>query len=220
MLGILRFITLASILMGSAQAGELFTSFPDEIDPGEKYVFYSHGLIVEGTDPRPVHPRYGVYDFPAIKAALADSDFNVIAYQRPAGTDPKAYARILAGQVRDLLAAGVDPKNVTILGFSRGGQITAYASNELRKTPVNTIIMAGCLSWVDKEPDIRLSGDALSIYETSDFVGSCRKLADRSPGMLSFEELAISTGKEHGAFFTPRPEWLEPVKSWIDAHSR
>jgi hypothetical protein len=26
-------------------------------------VIYSHGLIVEGDDPRPVHPEYGVYDF-------------------------------------------------------------------------------------------------------------------------------------------------------------
>ena len=39
-----------------ARAGELYENFPDEIDPHAKYLFYSHGFIVEGDDQKPVHP--------------------------------------------------------------------------------------------------------------------------------------------------------------------
>lgn len=44
--------------------------------------------------------------------------------------------------------------------------------------------------------------------------GSCAALAQRSR-LASFEEVAISTGKQHGAFFEPRPEWINPLKVWI-----
>ena len=45
-------------------AGMVFETFPNEIKPDEKYVFYSHGYIVEGSNPKPVHPEWGIYDFP------------------------------------------------------------------------------------------------------------------------------------------------------------
>ena len=51
-------------------AVELYDHFPDAIHADERYVIYSHGLIVEGNDPKPISPKYGQYDFPAIKQAL------------------------------------------------------------------------------------------------------------------------------------------------------
>ncbi|MDO6653937.1 hypothetical protein Q4530_15635 [Colwellia sp. 1_MG-2023] len=58
-------------------------------------------------------------------------------------------------------------------------------------------------------------GNIYSIYETSDMVGSCQFLINQSPGVNSFREISISTGKEHGAFFTPIIEWVKPVKNWL-----
>ena len=41
------------------------------------------------------------------------------------------------------------------------------------------------------------------------------KLAE--PGRAaSFKEIAISTGKKHGAFFQPLPEWIAPLRAWIE----
>ncbi len=63
----------------AAIAGHVYEAYPEKVDPDGTYLFYIHGFIVEGTDPRPVHPEFGVYDFPAIKQALSVGDINVIA---------------------------------------------------------------------------------------------------------------------------------------------
>jgi hypothetical protein len=71
----------------------------------------------------------------------------------------------------------------------------------------------------ERDPPLILAGNLLSIYETSDELGSCANLAARSH-LSSFKEVAISTGKGHGAFFQPLPEWLQPLKSWIAKTNR
>ncbi|GAA5218508.1 alpha/beta hydrolase [Corallincola platygyrae] len=198
----------------------MFDSFPEQINENGKYVFYSHGFIVEGTNPTPVHDRWGVYDFPAIKAALADSDYHLIAYHRPKGTDPFAHAQRLANDVGRLLKSGVPANQITIMGFSRGAFITALTSHNLEQTPVNTILLAGCGRIISsKYADIKMNGAFLSVYETSDGAGSCDKLRNRSSRITSFDEWSISTGKEHGAFYRPIPEWVGPVKQWIKEKS-
>jgi hypothetical protein len=58
-----------------------------------------------------------------------------------------------------------------------------------------------------------------SIYETTDVVGSCSKIGERSRP-APFEEVAISTGRKHGAFFQPLPEWVKPLKDWIARTNR
>jgi hypothetical protein len=208
------------VLMGiasTASAGQLYTEFPQTIDADGRYVFYSHGFIVEGTNPTPEHPRFGTYDFPAIKNALVTGDFNLIAYHRPAGTNPAAFAKNLAGDVKRLVAGGVNPAHITLLGFSRGSMITAMANSNLAMPKLNTVLMAICGNWIARRADMKLAGRILSVFETSDRFGTCQALIDQSPAVTSFTEIAISTGKAHGAFFTPRKEWLEPVLAWIAA---
>ncbi len=58
-------------------------------------------------------------------------------------------------------------------------------------------------------------GHFLSIYETTGGALSCKNLANRSSELYSFEELAISTNKKHGAFFKPMEEWVVPLKEWV-----
>ena len=47
---------LALISLGG-NAVEVYETFPEAIDPSERYVIYSHGFIVEGSDPRPTVAR-------------------------------------------------------------------------------------------------------------------------------------------------------------------
>ena len=208
---------LGLVFFDPCLAGTIHRDFPDEIDRNSIYVFYSHGFIVEGGNPMPKHAKWGVYDFPAIKRELADSDFELIAFHRPEKSDPVQYAKTLAEQVKQLLDAGVKTNRITILGFSKGGYITALAASELKNDGINVILLAGCGRWVKKSPDVRLYGNVLSIYETSDSVGSCKMLAENSPGLVSFEEIVIRTGLDHGAFYTPNPDWVTPVKNWIQS---
>jgi pimeloyl-ACP methyl ester carboxylesterase len=178
--------------------------------------FYSHGFIVEGDDPKPVHNRWGVYDFPAIKEKLADTEYQLIATHRPAKTDPFEYAEKLAEQVSQLLTRGVPAKNIFLVGFSRGGFITALTSSYLKNSNINLVILAACTSGMAKRKDLTIYGNLFSIYETSDSVGSCDDVVQRSGETVSsYRELAISTGEEHGAFYRPISEWLVPVKNWI-----
>ena len=209
------FFLLGLSLSFRGLAGEIHTGFPENIDPAGTYVFYSHGLIVEGNNPKPVHPKFGVYDFPAIKSTLAGSGFDLIAYHRPANTDPRAYALQLAKQVKTLVKAGVRADRITILGFSIGGLITALTSDQLKNKNINVIIMAGCSPWLIENAEVKIYGRFLSVYETSDAVGSCGVLAERSKGIGSFDEIAITTGKGHGAFYKPIDDWVLPVLDWI-----
>jgi hypothetical protein len=203
-----------------ANAVEIYDRFPDSIHATERYVIYSHGFIVEGDDPRPVSPKYGQYDFPAIKEALfAGGGFNLIAYQRPNSSDD-SYADTLKLWVHRLLDAGVKPSHITLVGFSRGAHLTALASSGLVDAGINTALLAICENGkVSRAPGLNLGGNLLSIYETSDELGSCGKLAARSH-LKSFKEVPISTGKKHGAFFQPLPDWISPLKQWIAKTSR
>jgi len=151
---------------------------------------------------------------------LSDNQYNLIAYHRPKGTDPFKHAEMLTDDVRKLLENGVDANHITIMGFSRGAFITAITSHNLEATPVNTILLAACGRIVSsKYANIKANGKLLSIFETTDGNGTCNKLKNRSNNLQSFEEISISTGKEHGAFYRPIPEWIIPVKRWIKEKS-
>ena len=220
-LAILSFLAIS--VAAKSQTVQIYEQFPSDIHASERYVIFSHGLIAEGDDPRPVSPKYGVYDFPRIKDSLfTNGGFNLIAVQRKKGVEFENHVNQLESWVHRLLEAGVKPSRVTLVGFSRGGQITASASGHLASEGINTAILAICTDGdfaVDSGPAIVLGGNFLSIYETSDELGSCSKLADRSH-LRSFKEVAISTGKAHGAFFEPRPEWIGPLKAWIAKTNR
>jgi hypothetical protein len=201
---------------------ELYENFPRNIQPDEQYVFYSHGLIVEGANPKPVHPEFGTYEFPEIAQEIyKDGGFNLIAHHRPAGTDPDEYSDTLVDWVNRLVDSGVQPGNITLIGFSRGAQITLKTSNQLAQIGINTAVMGVCFDGdFPSDPEIELTGRILSIYETSDVVKSCSAILDRSDNAESTNEIAISTGQRHGAFYTPRPEWIVPLKAWLSNNGR
>ena len=201
-----------------AHSGEILNTPPENPNPEGKYVFYSHGYIVEGDDPKPVDKRFGwgLYDFPAIKEALSDDSYTLIATHRAKNTDPYKYAYELNKQVRELVSAGVKPEHITLIGFSRGAFITGLTSDKLSDLEIDTVILAGCgrLVWPG-HTDIKVYGDVLSVYETTDKANTCKALKAKSKHTRSFTEINITTGKEHGAFYRPLNEWVKPVKQWI-----
>ena len=181
----------------------------------ERYLYYLHGQIVEGSDGRPDHPEYGVYDYPAIIAALEGEGFTVISEIREHNTDGMAYAGELAEQVRTLLADGVPPERITIVGASKGGGIAVAASALLDNERLNFVFMGTCVNWIRDWPELKLRGRILSISEETDTVaGSCREPFQNSDIQPLFREIRINTGRGHGAFYEPIPEWVEPVVNW------
>lgn len=208
------FLLLLVICGCQVQANTIYDELPSSFNSNEHYVFYSHGYIVEGEHIRPRHPKYGIYDFPAIKKALADPAYNLIVYHRKKGTAPFLFAKKLAADVDILLNAGVPESHISLVGFSRGGALSILAANELKRTNINLIILAGCASLIKKHPSVRAYGKVYSIFERSDQVGSCQFLIDRSEA-TKFEEISINTGLSHGAFYKPKDEWVLPVKKWL-----
>ena len=202
-------------LSASAVADEILTDVPAEISSDTRYVFYLHGQIIENEGLRPTHPRWGLYDYPLILETLAEDGITVISERRPKGTDRVEYSRKIIGQVQHLLEAGVLPSHVTVMGFSAGGMITITASDIANDQDINFVTMAACSGWLNSASELTLNGTVLSVFETTDGPQSCGDLAARSPGPTSFDEIEINTGKEHGAFYLPRDEWVEPVLAWV-----
>lgn len=197
-------------------AGGLFEHLPEKIHSDEKYVFYSHGRIVEGTNPTPINTRWGLYDFPKIKAALTSEQYNLIAYHRAKNTKPRDFAHKLANDVKSLIKQGVKPENISLVGFSRGGEITILASSYLKLPTINIVLLGTCNSFMKGHAEFTVVGNVHSIYETTDGNGSCQFLVAQSAQVKNMQEIAISTGKEHGAFYLPLAEWVVPVKAWLE----
>lgn len=194
----------------------LFRTSASVAAENETYVFYLHGQIIENAGPRPIHPEWGLYDYPAIVEALAAQGATVISEVRARNTNIFEYAGVTVSQIEALIARGADPSQIIVVGFSKGGIIATQVSSFLRRPEIRYALLAACINWAPQFPHLRLSGRVLSVIETSDVVASsCRPFAEREDGPVSFSEIEISTGKNHAAFYLPRDEWLTPVMQWI-----
>lgn len=194
---------------------QIHAAVPAEIDQAARYLFYLHGAIIERAGARPTHPDFGIYEYQEILELLAERGFVVISETRAAGTSVMEYAATVADQMRTLLAAGVPPGNITVVGFSKGGGIAVVASSILADDRVNFVFMGTCGPWLNERPEIVPHGRMLSLHEVSDdMVGSCEELFSRAGGESAKKEIVIDIGGGHGAFYRPRPEWIDPLVEW------
>jgi hypothetical protein len=209
----------------TAPAEDVARSFPNASEAlaglaeptAETFLFYLHGAVVEGSDGRPTHPTRGVYEYRDIVDAMTASGVVVISEVRPRDTEVEAYARGVVEQVEALIDAGVPEGRITVVGFSKGGNIAFHVSHFSERDQLGFVILAACGSWFD-DTTLDLSGRMLSIHEESDGgITSCRPLVERAePGPL-FHEQMTTLGGGHGAFFVPQDAWLEPTLLWANA---
>jgi hypothetical protein len=200
-----------------AQTGAIWADVPAQVRPDARYVIYLHARIVEEGGRRPTHERFGVYEYQQILDTLAASGAEVIAEQRPGGTDFRAFGARVADQVGRLLAAGVPAERIAVVGFSKGGAIAMVASALLADPRIPFVLLAPCGDWVVGRDDVDVRGRILSVYEASDELGtSCDSLFAQAGEVGEHREIRIETGAGHGAFFRPRPEWLDPLFRWIE----
>lgn len=190
-------------------------TLPTEVDTSDRYLFYLHGAIVENRGVRPVHPRYGVYEYKAILDTLSRRGFTVISEARPPGTRPEAYAEKVTAEIDSLLGAGVRPEHITVVGFSKGGAIALMVSSYIENDHVNFVFLASCSDWMLSWPGLDPKGRVLSMYDARDEIaGSCKEVFGRATGRLEYEEIELDVGLGHGTFYRPLAEWVEPVVQW------
>lgn len=217
---LLAFLALAMLASAPAWAMS-FDEAIKNVDPQGKYLFYLHGAIVEEQGKNASSQRYGAYRYDQIIKHFEDRGLIVIEEVRPR-VNPAQYAGKITQQIRRLIGAGVPAGNITVSGFSKGGQITLLVASSLGDPNVKYVIMAGCGKgrtahtferFLEMKRGARLKGQIYSIYASSDLeAGSCRPAIEQSDGNgLRFSENRIKTGKGHGLFYQPRPEWIEPV---------
>jgi hypothetical protein len=204
-----------SVVSPQPTDGRVVHDVPDEIWPEDNYLFYLHGQIIEDRGVRPVHPDFGVYEYEAVLASLAQAGFVVISEAREPRTDGEEYARKVAAQVETLLTAEVPPERISIVGFSKGGGIAVRVSALLHNESVNFTFLGTCPQRVPNPPALDLRGRILSIYEASDpLAGACSEFLSVSVVEPEFEELRLEVGGGHGAFYRPIRDWLDPVVAW------
>ena len=198
-----------------APEARIYRDIPSAIDPSARHLIYLHGRIIEDQGVRPTHPRFGVYEYEEILKTLAGRGLVVISESRPPQTDVGEYAVKVAAQVTALIDAGVPPEHITVVGFSKGGEIAILASSLVANDLINFVFMASCGPRFANRPEIVPRGRLLGIREASDdLAGSCDELFARSPPGSYRAEIVLELGGGHGAFYRPHPEWVEPVVAW------
>ena len=101
-----------------------------------------------------------------------------------------AYAKKAAGEVRQLLDAGVPPDHVTVVGFSKGGAIAIRTSSLVKVAGVRYVFLAACFARRPGDPVFPVTGHVLAIHEASDTIGlSCASLFGGSPQAAETREI-------------------------------
>lgn len=189
---------------------------PENPDITKRYLFYLHGLIVEEAGIRPRSEEHGYYEYQLILEALAREGFVVISEARSKGTEIKAYADTLAAQIKALLAKKVPPGNITVVGASKGGIISAYVSTMLREKGINFVILAGLFEKCLVDESLKVYGNVLSIHDRSDKQSMTPSLYfQRSEGNGKFKAIILSLDIGHGLIYRPYREWLDPLVEWV-----
>lgn len=186
-----------------------------QLSQRKSHLFYVHGAIVQEQGPEAVSPELGAYRFHDIVEALAETGATVHAPLRAKGTSLEQGVRTLTDEIGALLASGVDPYDIIVVGASQGGIMSLIASSNLANDQLSFVILGACSSWSETNLKLNLHGRILSIYETGDpFGSSCSTTAAKSTGVRAYRELPLYTGLKHGFLYRPLPEWINPTLRW------
>jgi hypothetical protein len=215
-------ILLLSVLLYQANlyAQTITPSDTKDINVAAIYLFYLHGGIVQEYGAKAVSPYYGSYEYTAILDTLDNYGFHVISEVRPKGTTEVEYAEKVKYQVDSLLASGISPKQVVVVGASAGAYIALEVALTLRNPAVNFVVIGLCSTYARNyfaPKKQKLYGKFLSIYEVSDSKGSCQEIFS---DVKSFKEVALTMGIDHAFLFKPYDEWIKPLVEWVEHAQR
>ncbi len=181
-----------------------------------KHIFYLHGMIIEVQGIHAVSPQFGAYKYTAIVDSLKATGADVHAEVRTEKTDFYEFGKKISKEIDELIAKGVAPSDITVIGASKGGMIAMYIS-DMNINKVNYVLLGSSSDYTRKTFDWNLHGNILGIYEKSDTVAgnSYQYWIDKSSNAASFEQLQINTGLGHGFLYTPNKAWLDPAREMI-----
>ena len=189
---------------------------PANLDSSKRYLFYLHGLIVEEAGIRPKSEEHGYYEYQLILEELSREGFIIISEPREKGTQIKPYAESIVSQIKTLLANKVSPGNITIVGASKGGIISAYVSTILQEEKINFVFLAGLFEKCLVDENLKLYGNVLSIHDRADKLSMTPALYfQRSEGLGKFKKVVLSLDIGHGLIYRPYREWIDPMLEWL-----
>lgn len=182
----------------------------------KKYIYYLHGRIIEIQGKNAVSEEYGKYEFDSIVLALSGEDNNVIAEVRTENVDYIDYANKVSKEIDSLVRMGVKPRNITIIGASKGAIIASHISDR-NINPINYVLLAGNNEYQEKNNAWKFHGQVLCFYDQSDTIagGNYDYWKNKQNYTNKFEQIELKTNLGHGFLYKPMKEWIEPTLKWI-----
>lgn len=182
----------------------------------KKYVYYLHGRIIEIQGKNAVSDEFGKYEFDNIVEALKVENSEVIAEIRKENVGHLEYANKVSKQIDSLINLGTNPKNITVIGASKGAIIASNISN-INSNPINYVLMAGNNDYQEDHNDWKFHGQILCLYDDSDSIaGKNYDYWKNKPNFTTkFEQIKVDKKLGHGFLYKPYKEWVDPTKKWI-----
>ena len=185
-----------------------------------RYLFYLHGRIVEEQGADAFSEEYGPYKYNEIISTLDSIGYQVISEVRKKNCDPLDYAYKVKSQIDSLINNGVDARNITVLGASKGAFIVIQVSNLMQNKKINYVLLSifsDRIFEILQKTNVRLSGRILYIYDYKDTIcGSGKDFIDELKGenFSEFKEIELKMGLGHGILYKVYNEWLSPLQAW------
>lgn len=181
-----------------------------------KHIFYLHGRIIEQQGKNAVSEQFGKYELDSIIAALKVENGIVHAEIRNSNVDYKLYAEKVSKQIDKLIQSGIEAKNITVIGASKGAIIACNISS-LNTNAINYVFLAGNNDYQEMNNDWKFHGQVLCIYDSSDDIAG--KNYDywkkKENFTTKFEQIELKTNLGHGFIYKPLNVWIELTKKWI-----
>ncbi len=184
-------------------------------------VFFLHNRFLEAHELNDIHPQYGRVAYKEILSEFERNGLKVISEKRNGNVNAREYATNVVQQIDSLIAKGVKPEKITVIGTSKGGYIAQYVSTIANNPKLNFVFIA-CFqnSDIQNIPEINYCGNILTIYEQSDPYGvsALERKQKSTCEILNFKEIELHTGMKHGFLFKPLQEWIAPTVQWANGN--
>ncbi len=187
----------------------------------DRFIFFLHNRFLETNDLEELHPEYGKAAYMEIISEFENNGFTVLSEKRNRNVNARDYAILITAQIDSLIKKGALPKNITVVGTSKGGYIAQYVSTLAHNPDLNFVFIASFQeSDLQNLPEINYCGNILTIYETSDPFGvsAFMRKENSTCNITHFKEIELYTGLHHGFLFQPLKAWMQPTMAWANGN--